>query len=181
MAAADPATAVEIPLRDIHMSVVGHWWPPAPGWWVLTAILSLILIGLIVRLMRYRQRQRDYLMLSAELDQIEHRLKGSKDKAAYVRDLSRLLRRICRYRSSQPELVSEHGHAWAEFLSDGHSMDSDLGKAATMLATQVYQAQPVLDHPHTLSDLVDYWLRKVSRIDSAAHKTHSRTSRGTRS
>jgi len=38
-------------LRDIHLPEAVHWWPPAPGWWIVAALL----LALTVWLSRYLQ------------------------------------------------------------------------------------------------------------------------------
>ena len=38
----------QIPLRDLHLPEVVGWWPLAPGWWVLLAML-VIACGFLVR------------------------------------------------------------------------------------------------------------------------------------
>ena len=29
-----------LPLRDLHLPDAIGWWPPAPGWWVVIALLA---------------------------------------------------------------------------------------------------------------------------------------------
>ena len=38
-------------LRDIHLPQAVHWWPPAPGWWLVAALV----LALTVWLSRYLQ------------------------------------------------------------------------------------------------------------------------------
>jgi len=38
-------------LRDIHLPEAVHWWPPAPGWWIVAALL----LALTIWLSRYLQ------------------------------------------------------------------------------------------------------------------------------
>jgi|GEM_PF-491197 len=38
-------------LRDIHLPQAVHWWPPAPGWWLVAALV----LALIIWLSRYLQ------------------------------------------------------------------------------------------------------------------------------
>ena len=38
-------------LRDIHLPQAVHWWPPAPGWWIVAAVV----LALTIWLSRYLQ------------------------------------------------------------------------------------------------------------------------------
>lgn len=178
MAIADAAPAAEIPLRDIHLSATPHWWPPAPGWWVLAALAGVILVVLMIRLIRFRQRQKDYRRLRAELESIRHHYTIHQDQAALIQGLSRLLRRVCHYRSGQPERSSSHGQDWADFLADGQAPQSRLGSAATVMATQAYRAMPELDDPSALFELADYWLRKVSLSTTPSRRLNHAATQG---
>ena len=40
----------QLPLRDIHLPGAIGWWPPAPGWWLLAA---LVLAGLALYAVHY--------------------------------------------------------------------------------------------------------------------------------
>lgn len=40
-------------LRDIHLPEAVHWWPPAPGWWIVTTLV----LALLIWLGRYLQRR----------------------------------------------------------------------------------------------------------------------------
>ena len=33
-------------LRDIHLPQAVHWWPPAPGWWIVAALILALTIWL---------------------------------------------------------------------------------------------------------------------------------------
>jgi len=44
-------------LRDIHLPEAVHWWPPAPGWWIVAALLLTLTIWLSRYLQaRYRRQ-----------------------------------------------------------------------------------------------------------------------------
>ena len=44
-------------LRDIHLPQAVHWWPPAPGWWVVAALILALTIWLVRFLQRRYRRQ----------------------------------------------------------------------------------------------------------------------------
>ena len=81
-------------LRDIHLPEPVGWWPPAPGWWILAALVIGLLLFLLVQ---WRKRQqlskyrREALQILAEL-QAEHQLQGNNRE--YLQELLRLLRRV---------------------------------------------------------------------------------------
>jgi hypothetical protein len=44
-------------LRDIHLPQAVHWWPPAPGWWIVAALILTLTIWLSRYLQaRYRRQ-----------------------------------------------------------------------------------------------------------------------------
>ena len=53
-------------LRDIHLPEAVHWWPPAPGWWIVTTLVLALLIWL-VRYLQRRYRHQYFRSESREL------------------------------------------------------------------------------------------------------------------
>ena len=53
-------------LRDIHLPQAVHWWPPAPGWWIVAALLLALTIWLS-RYLRARYRRQYFRGESQDL------------------------------------------------------------------------------------------------------------------
>ena len=47
-------------MRDIHYPGDPSWFPPAPGWWLVAALLIAALIWLYRRFYRYRRDRAPY-------------------------------------------------------------------------------------------------------------------------
>lgn len=126
--AADPLAA----LRDIQTPDPVSWWPLAPGWWVLAALLLGLLIWLGVSLRRAQRRRREFgaqqQWLMAELNAIEQQAKQHPREA--LNQLSQLLRRCAlkmqaaSFESEQP-VAGLHGDEWLSWLHHhgGESLD----------------------------------------------------------
>lgn len=100
-------------LRDIHLPHVGGW-PPAPGWWLLAAlVLALLALGLWQLRCAWRRRRRR-AALHAELAALAAAHARGGDDAALARGLSALLRRAALRR--EPAAAALHGEAWLDFL-----------------------------------------------------------------
>src|SRR5690606_35172666 len=79
-----------LPLRDIHLPGAVPFWPPAPGWWVLAAVVLGVLIALGVRRWLHRQQRaalRAIAMLRAQLE-------SGAPPAECVQHLSSVMRRF---------------------------------------------------------------------------------------
>lgn len=144
-------------LRDIHLPPPVSWWPPAPGWWALAALL-LLTLGLGLWLLRRRRRNRWRRRALAELAQ----LRGTDD-GQLVRGVSVLLRRVAISRFPQAEVAALTGEAWLKFL------DRTLGDGST--AFRSGDGRALIVGPYTaaaevngaaLLALCERWLRKVA-------------------
>ena len=108
----DPST---LPLRDIHLPEPVSWWPLAPGWWLLAAVLaSSVLIALMWR--RYRAHLSPRRAALAELSLIEQAYATHQDGHACAQALSRLLRRIALLRATT-DPTTRSSTDWSTLLS----------------------------------------------------------------
>ena len=113
------------PLRDIHDSLGNPWWPLAPGWWLILALV----IGLMALVWSYRGGRR--LVLPAipllpigdwrwdarrELQRLRHARQDESLKARLA-ELSELLKRIAMARHGRRTCAGLHGQAWLDWLS----------------------------------------------------------------
>ena len=88
-------------LHDIVMPPTVPWWPPAPGWYVLAAIILGLLLVLVLRLwLRWRA--------TAYRREAIRALDSASDPAA----IAALLRRTALAESSRSEIAALHGNAW---------------------------------------------------------------------
>ncbi len=114
-------------LRDIHLPEPVGWWPVAPGWWALLALVCALVVAAVVWTW-LRRRSARFLALR-ELEAIK-----SEREGVFLTQISSLLRRVARRRSAGADVLT--GEAWSAFLMEGkHGMDRD---SATLLAIGPY-------------------------------------------
>jgi hypothetical protein len=158
--------AMALPLRDIHLPPEPLFWPPAPGWWLLAAVLLGAGWVLGRHLLRGHARRRWRRAIEAELDAIA--ADRERDLAARATALSGLLRRVARL--VDPTAVALSGDDWLAFLDrqlppGRRAAAPFLSGQARALADLPYQPaaacgpQPV-DFP-ALVALAREWLRHV--------------------
>ena len=104
-----------IPIRDIHLPQPVSWWPPAPGWWVLLALL-LIAVAIVVWLKTRRREFRLRFIAMTELDDLYQAYQQHLNAGRFASDLSVLLRRISISYFPQENIAGLTGSAWLRFL-----------------------------------------------------------------
>ena len=108
----DDTQALLSQLRDIQTPQVSAW--PAPGWWLLSGAIALVLI--IAFIWRGNRRRAGWLRQArAELLAIEQAM-GEVPATQSLAALSQLTRRVVLARSPRTKVASVQGEAWLELL-----------------------------------------------------------------
>lgn len=115
-------------LRDIHLPEPIDVFPYAPGWWILLAILLIIVGYFIYRRMKYRRAIRLLIPAQAELNQLKSLASDSINSRA-IASLSALLKRVCLLYFRPSQVASLSGAQWLAFLN--HQIASIQNKSQT--------------------------------------------------
>ena len=119
----DPAAALAA-LHDIVVPAPVAWWPPAPGWYGVGALVLVLAGWRVWRIYRRwrgnayrRDALREVVALRAALGQAETR-------AAALADLAALLRRVAMHATPRVQVATLSGDAWLSFLDAGLGGDA---------------------------------------------------------
>lgn len=152
-----PADALAA-LRGYRDPAAVDWWPPAPGWWLVAALL-LVLIAAVAWRWRQRRRQTAAARVARrELAHLRREFAAGRDASRYVRGLSKLLRRYALAVFPQHRVAALTGDDWLVFL-DRHG---GRGRFADGPGRRFIDApyRPESDvQPELLAALVEDWIR----------------------
>ncbi len=106
----------ELPLRDLHLPEAVGWWPLAPGWWLIIALLLLGLGWLLLRgWRRYRlNAPRRYALRT--LAAVESEYLSHQNPVRLGQQLSELLRRGMLAYAPRHEVAGLTGESWLAWL-----------------------------------------------------------------
>ncbi len=145
-----------------------HWWPPAPGWWLLAIITPLLAWGLwrlLRKLPKKRKQGRDELPLDplrqAALAELAALSKPYDQPAGpWLQQLNALLKRLCRSHYPQSNCHTLNGRAWLAFL-DGRCPAAGLTRWM-VLVEGAYRPLCKMDDKAIdgLNQSIDIWIRK---------------------
>ncbi len=145
-------------LADIHLPDGVSWWPLAPGWWMLLALLVISIIAFFI--WRLRKQQNHYrIVAQQELTKIYADYQQSNDAASYLQTLSVLLRRTALTAYPQRFNASIKGSDWLNWLDSvcpvlNGKFSGDLGQS---LVSSAYQKNPNVDI-NGLHQLSSQWI-----------------------
>jgi hypothetical protein len=160
-------------LRDIHLPEPVSWWPPAPGWWVLFAVLCLLAAAAYISRKIYKSKQlnRD---IKSELEQIRNQYSNTGNRAELAQALSILLRRACISFYPERDIAGLTGENWLAYLDEscggstaGKKFRSETGRillTAPYLPTDISTDDSRLDFDaKQLIALCETWLNSPHR------------------
>jgi hypothetical protein len=104
-------------LHDLHLPVAPAYWPPAPGWWVLAAIVvALVCVG-AVYLYRAGQRRRPFRIAERSLDALLASVHtGQLGARAFADSVNALLKRALIHGARRDDSAPLTGDRWLVYL-----------------------------------------------------------------
>lgn len=111
-------------MADIHLPAEPGFWPLAPGWWVLAALLLALLVYGAYRLQKRLQLHRRYRNALRELDKCLASLQAvsghngatMEQRLIYVNEVNSVLRRVALLHFAHDRVAGLSGQAWVAFI-----------------------------------------------------------------
>lgn len=144
-------------LRGIHLPEPISWWPPAPGWWLLTAI-ALFVVLLIFQKWRRSKRFKARNQAIDEALRMIKALDPQQDESV-AKDLSRILRRVAVTIYGRKHTAGLVGEEWLQFLDQkGKGKDFSQGLGRVFAALPYQNKEP--KYARKLIALAEKWVRQ---------------------
>ncbi|MBT8086672.1 MAG: DUF4381 domain-containing protein [Gammaproteobacteria bacterium] len=105
-----------LPLRDLHLPDAVGWWPLAPGWWLMLALLAAAFGFVAIQVYRRWRRNAPRRYALKELKRCESEYLSHRNPVLLGKQLSSLLRRGMLAYAPRAEIAGLTGAAWLEWL-----------------------------------------------------------------
>ncbi|CBL46627.1 Conserved hypothetical protein [gamma proteobacterium HdN1] len=158
LSASDSPQTITLELRDIHLPESISWWPPAPGWWSLMVLVSLLLGVLVWQLLRYRRQRfrREALHLLTNISQ-QNELSDEQRLDA----ISALLKRVAITAHGRNESAGKTGNAWLQYLDETGATQGFTQGPGRALGNSRFEPHVTVDQQALLALCRD-WIQKQS-------------------
>ena len=150
-------------LRDIHLPGEVSAWPPAPGWWILAFVITILIIFVIRKVWQWHQQKHLLRISLSNLTQLTDEYERNNDPKELIKAYSSLLRRIALARFSRQNVAGLTGESWLKFLDDSAQTNIFNLKVGELLLNAPYQKQEVVARDiDELSVAVKLWVNRVN-------------------
>lgn len=159
-----------LPLRDIKLPSEPGFWPLAPGWWVVIAVLTVLLIWLCIKWFQHLRKKRRWQDIDQQLSTIEFNFKKHQNKRKLLADLSEFLRRFVKFQLQDDHAVTLTGEPWVNYLNQLQE-DKLFAPYSTVLSEGVFQHNPDFQTKGLLETTRAFIKRHVMRPTKKNKKT----------
>jgi Domain of unknown function (DUF4381) len=153
----NPIDPSQLPLRDIHLPGPVSWWPPAPGWWIVAAILVAAAAYTVYRYRRQFRERAARKGLKSALAALE---KGSEPVQCLQR-ISMVMRRFAMsVADDRSGVAGLTGESWLAYLDSRWDRDAFRRGAGRALIVGPYAPadRVMYGDVQELGDLCVEWL-----------------------
>lgn len=157
----------KLQLQDIHLPESASFWPLALGWWLLLALLVVVIAWLIVKVLK-RAKQRKYrAKIFAKFDVLEKKLEA-KPSNMVIAEINTLLRQVAVTYYPRSKTASLTGGDWLQFLDKSGGTHGFSRGAGRILIEAPYRLEKQVENLNIkeLIPLIRSWTRKVVRANS---------------
>jgi len=153
-------------LRGLHLPEAAGLWPPAPGWWILGAVVLVLLAWALLMLLRQLRRWRLRRSVLTELERLAaDSMSGATGGQRLATRVSNLLKRAALLGHPRREVAALSGEPWLRFLDRTGGNGNFSSGAGRVLATAPYapartmgELQPI--DARALIDISKSWVRR---------------------
>jgi len=157
----------KLQLQDIHLPESASFWPLALGWWLLIAVVVVLIAWLIVKVLK-RIKQRKYrAKIFSKFDVLEKKLK-TKPSNAVIAEINTLLRQLAVTYYPRSKIASLTGGDWLHFLDQSGGTQGFSRGAGRILIEAPYRLEKEVENLNIkeLIPLIRSWARKVVKANS---------------
>lgn len=154
-------------LRDIHLPAEVGAWPPALGWWVLSALAIISLISATYLLIRWYKETAYRRVALKELRQLEHKFQHSSASEFTATDFQQalvgLLKRTTLTAFPRTDVAGLTGESWLLSLdktANIQAFNSDLGRRLVMDRFSAEPPQLDVESAESLIRISREWIKK---------------------
>lgn len=154
-----------LPLKDYHLPAATHFWPLAPGWWLLLGLLVVaMLVGLHWVKKHKAAKQKDYRTEASQLlEGFVCEFQTHNNSQQLAMQINTLLKRIA-VSALSPTASRLTDEQWVEFLDAKLPQPGKLLEPTTQqfISLQPYSAHPLLDDAELAKSLraIAYWIQQ---------------------
>lgn len=151
----------EIPLRDLQLPAPTGWWPLAPGWWLLIALLAVCFVWLVVRAWRHWRLNAPRRFALHRLAAIRREFEQGADPVLLGKELSELTRRTMLAYVPRGAVAGLTGNDWLNWLDQGLDDRPFSDGPGRTLETLPYMNPQRIDLETDVSGLLDVIKRRL--------------------